>query len=344
MTPLFATHTCHQSYVRAVASLNQYRWGYGVLSLWLLLCALLLGATPHAAYAQDTSPDLPTYETWLREAFAAAQRGDRLGLGQVAPQLIETSTIRDAEGTLIPIDNRWLEEALQEEQPDLPQIAQRLGALIETLSHPNTDVPDNALQRLQEMLNNPPFAQTEEGDETRNNDLLLRFLEWLFRQLDRLFGDAGGPGTQPIDVVGWLLVGVSILILVGAGIYLFINMRRSLTREAHVNISGDDEIMISAAAAFQQASSLAHDGDYRTAMRYLYLSALLWLDERELLRYDRALTNREYLERLRDNPDLRAHLTPIVDTFDRVWYGYDALNADDFASYQQQVEDLRKRF
>ena len=77
-------------------------------------------------------------------------------------------------------------------------------------------------------------------------------------------------------------------------------------------------------------------------MRYLYISALLWLDERDILRYDRALTNREYLERVRDNPALRARMAPIVETFDRVWYGHLPIDAESFAAYQQQIEALRR--
>jgi hypothetical protein len=38
------------------------------------------------------------------------------------------------------------------------------------------------------------------------------------------------------------------------------------------------------------------EGDYRTAVRYLYLSLLLLLEEHGLLRYDRPLTDREYLQ------------------------------------------------
>ena len=75
-------------------------------------------------------------------------------------------------------------------------------------------------------------------------------------------------------------------------------------------------------------------------MRYLYLAALLRLDERGLLRYDRALTNREYLERVRENPALRERLRPIVDTFDRVWYGHAQLDAEGFAEYRARVRAL----
>ena len=91
----------------------------------------------------------------------------------------------------------------------------------------------------------------------------------------------------------------------------------------------------------KQAGEIARGGDYRAAMRYLYLSALLWLDERDMLRYDRALTNREYLERLRDNAMLRERLRPMVETFDQVWYGHAPLDAQALAAYRAQVEALR---
>ena len=93
---------------------------------------------------------------------------------------------------------------------------------------------------------------------------------------------------------------------------------------------------LTARTALDQAGEIARGGDYRTAMRYLYISALLWLDERNLLRYDRALTNREYLEHLRDNAALRERLRPVVETFDRVWYGHLPLDADSFAAYRAQ--------
>jgi hypothetical protein len=99
---------------------------------------------------------------------------------------------------------------------------------------------------------------------------------------------------------------------------------------------------MSAQAALQEAETLSRGGDYRTAVRYLYLSTLLLLDERNLLRYDRALTNREYLDRVRENPALRARMAPIVDTFDRVWYGHMPIDAESFAAYQRQVEELRQ--
>lgn len=159
--------------------------------------------------------------------------------------------------------------------------------------------------------------------------------------LSRMFRQAE---VDPVtgQAMNWMIAGIGLLLLLGMLIYLLRGLRGSWTREAQINDADDPEAHLTANTALQQATILARGGDYRTAVRYLYLSSLLWLDERGMLRYDRTLTNREYLERLSDNAELRLWLVPIVDTFDRVWYGHMALDADSFAAYQQQVDGLRK--
>jgi hypothetical protein len=118
-------------------------------------------------------------------------------------------------------------------------------------------------------------------------------------------------------------------------------LRRALAPAARLR-DDDPEAGMSAGAAAQHASDMARAGDYRRAARMLYLSSLLWLDEHGRLRYDRALTNREYLDRLGDDPTLRERLRPVVETFDRVWYGHTPLDAAGFAAYEGQVAALRE--
>jgi hypothetical protein len=82
--------------------------------------------------------------------------------------------------------------------------------------------------------------------------------------------------------------------------------------------------------------------DYRAAVRYLYLSSLLLLDERGLIRYDRTLTNREHLQQIADKPQLLELLRPVVGTFDRVWYGFAPLDERLYEEYRHNVERLRE--
>ena len=92
-----------------------------------------------------------------------------------------------------------------------------------------------------------------------------------------------------------------------------------------------------------QRGPLSTQGDYRTAVRYLYLSSLLVLDEQGLLRYDRSRTNREYLRSVSSRPELAIPLRKVIDVFDRVWYGFEAVDENTYKSYVQQVEELREK-
>jgi hypothetical protein len=306
---------------------------------WAALLALLLALLASPAAAQTQAPDLPTYETWVREAFAAAQRGDRLGLEESAARLTAVRAVALPDDSRIRVDNAWLSEALKQSDPDLPMLTDRLGALIDALAQPDSSAPADARARLQELLSRPPFQRAQPQDTTPR--WLVDLLGWLGRLLDSLFSPIRRVSAGSGGIVSWLLAILAAVLVLVVIVYLVLGVRRNLVRE--VSTPDDDpEAHLTARTALDQAGDLARGGDYRTAVRYLYLSALLWLDERGRLRYDRALTNREYLEQVRDSPELRARLAPIVETFDQVWYGHAALDEATFAAYRAQIEALRK--
>jgi len=286
--------------------------------------------------AQNQPPDLATYTGWVREAFAAAQRNDRLGLEDAAARLAATSSVQLPGGATIAVDNGWLREALGEAQPDLPAIAARLGAILDALAQPPSAAPADARERLTQLLDKPPFKRSEEDAQP---GWLRAFLGWLGRVLEQILRPIGRVTAATGNTIAWVIGIIGLALLLAIIAYLLRGLRRGMIADAR--IEDDPEANLTAKSALDQAGGLARGGDYRTAVRYLYLSALLWLDERDLLRYDRALTNREYLERLRDNAALRERLRPVVETFDRVWYGHAALDAEGFAAYRAQVEALR---
>jgi uncharacterized protein DUF4129 len=288
--------------------------------------------------AQEQPPDLPGYTALVREAFAAAQRSDRLGLEQVADRLIATSKVRLPQDQSIPVDNDWLREALKSDDPDLHAIAARLGAILDALAQPNSNAPPDARERLKQILDNPPFK--EPATDPDAGRWWRDFWDWVGRVLEALLRPIGTAARPAGQTLGWVILAVGGLLLAGVIGYLLLGLRRNMAAEARA-ADDDPEAGLTARSALDQAGEIARSGDYRTAMRYLYLSALLWLDERDMLRYDRALTNREYLDRLRDNPTLRDRLKPVVETFDQVWYGHVPLDAQSFATYRAQVEALR---
>ena len=305
--------------------------------LLLIVIVLWLGVSPVFATVQSDPPDLSVYESWLREAFAAAQRGDRIGLEEVAGRLTAVTAVRFPDGTVVTVDNTWLREALASPTSDLALIRARLGALIDALAQPPSSAPADALERLERLLESPSFdPPTFEPPQW-----LIDALDWLAQVIETITRPVGAIVPQATNVVTWIVVLVGVVLLLAVMIYLAINVRRGIVRDARIAAQNDDEAP-TATGALDQASSLARDGDYRSAVRCLCLSALLWLDEQNLLRYDRALTNREHLERARSNPDLLLRLQPVIETFDQVWYGHAPVDAALFVAYRQQIETLRR--
>ncbi|MCS6938511.1 MAG: DUF4129 domain-containing protein [Roseiflexaceae bacterium] len=300
-----------------------------------MYCILVASAAAHSAI-----PDTTTYESWLREAYTAAQRRDRIGLEEAADRLIAATAVRMPDGTIVSVDNSWLYEALSSPTPDFPLMTARLGALIDALALPPSSAPADALERLDRLLSSPPFDRSDRS-EPETPQWLIDFFDWLARLLETILRpvEAVPPAATSVVAWGFILIGAALLLAVI--VYLLINLRRGIVHDARLAAGGDDPIP-TAAEAFEQASALARDGDYRAAVRSLYLSALLWLDEQNLLRYDRALTNREYLDRARSNPALLARLAPVIETFDQVWYGHAPIDASAFAAYRQQIEALRR--
>ena len=96
-------------------------------------------------------------------------------------------------------------------------------------------------------------------------------------------------------------------------------------------------------AALAHAETAEAASDFRGALRYLYLSAILHLQERGVLPYDKSLTNREYLHQAQDDIDLHAALGPAITVFDEVWYGYKPCDAETIANYRSLLQKVYAR-
>ena len=96
-------------------------------------------------------------------------------------------------------------------------------------------------------------------------------------------------------------------------------------------------------AALASAETAEAASDFRGALRFLYLSAILHLQERGVLPYDKSLTNREYLHQAQTNTDLHATLGPAVTVFDEVWYGHKPCDAETLTNYRDLLQKVYAR-
>jgi hypothetical protein len=325
------------TFILILAKLFMYRF----LILSILLLSLLGSAS-----AQTVRPTLDEYKQWVREAYAAATRSDRIGLDDVAERLGVTHEVVLPNSSTVPVDNTWLNEALAQEPPEYQRIAARLGAILDAFGQPRTALDPDALDKLDEVFRKPPFANRAVPTAWTRfwqaaAQTISDFLNWLLNR--GAGGQAGTPAPfSTLSPLGWALMIAGLALVLGLVAYAIHSIRQSILRDAQVRAAATaHEAYLSSGDAWTRAHEQARAHDYRTAMRYLYLSSLLWLDERKLLHYDRSLTNREHLEQVQTNPSLHGRLAPIVNTFDRIWYGHRELDERAFQTYKQAIEALR---
>lgn len=127
-------------------------------------------------------------------------------------------------------------------------------------------------------------------------------------------------------------------------IFFIRQIRLNLIGEAHEEVAETAlERVETERAALARAETAEAASDFRGALRYLYLSAILHLQERGVLPYDKSLTNREYLHQAQADTDLHTVLGPAITVFDEVWYGHKPCDAETVANYRALLQKVYAR-
>ena len=318
------------------------------LGLWLLLAAGGL-----AGRAQDAPRPLPSAAYWqkladtralaLRLAVGPAEAA-RQPLADAATEWAGITSVSLDNGATLAVDNSALLAALRADPPApaaVADLARAMAAQRAAWPAPSHTAAD--LDALTRILAQPEF-QWPVATPTWLDELRDRFFSFLARLLARLFTSTGLGGNGLI--LGQLLSAAAVLAVAAVLVYALRGLFLNFAPEARVpdeTSLGDGDL--TAEAASRRAASLAEGGDHRAAVRYLYLAALLHLEEAGLLRYDRSLTNREYLRSLAaaSRPELANRLRGVVEVFDRVWYGFDAIDDATYGDYAARVAEPRQQ-
>lgn len=301
----------------------------------LLLFGLVLLVTPNNLRAQAPT-SLDEYRRVIAESLAFAQQAIALPASERAPLLNRAAetlsavqNVQTPSGALVKIDNAEL-IALVRDPQETENAIPRLTALQAAMSPPLAPINPNDLRLLETILNNPPFVRAQNWYD----GIIAAILEFL----DRIFTNT----TQGIFDARDLFVIFAILLVIGIVVYFALNLRRNLVAEEALPPPLTQDDARTPAEAFDNAERLSNAGDYRSAVRQLYLATLLLLDERGRIKYDPTLTNREYLHQAAKDTRTHAALQPIVETFDRTWYGFETISRQDFESYRRRVQEVRE--
>lgn len=316
------------------------------LATFFSLLSISAGSAPFY-FAQDpASITAEAYWEMVGNTRQALTKMEALPATEITRQLDELAVkwekvmaVEIPDQRVVVVDPSYLAAELRTNPPDL----KRLGNLLDVLLQAHAQYPQEVftiqdIEPLKEILARSEFQWG--APQTAGPDWLQRILDAFANLMERLvFGIQNTVyyGRVPLLIAAALLLTLSLF-------YISRNLSRSLVREAEIAAqSGEDDSMLTSKGALQRAQTLSNQGDYRNAIRYLYLSSLLVLDERGLLRYDRSRTNREYLRSVASKPELENPLHSVIDVFDRVWYGFESVDEQTYQSYLQHVDELREK-
>jgi hypothetical protein len=317
-------------------------------ALIVMACAALSLLGNGAAWARQGPGTITTAAFWelVQETQAVVRSLDGAEPEAIAaslePLLGRWQSIQQVQletGEIIPLDLQYWTVRLEAADPDLSWIASELDQITAEQDLRQLAKVADDLSALQQVLDRPEFQwQAEEPDPLQQwvNRLVQAFLNFL----DRLAGSRGvelGSQIMRFALIAAGLAAVAAAAALGVRIFL-----RSMVAETSLSAGDHADADLTADLALERADLLSQAGDYRSAVRYLYLSTLLMLEEHGLLRYDRSKTNREYLSSISHQPHLSELLQEVVDVFDRVWYGFQPLEEQEYARYAERVAELRR--
>jgi hypothetical protein len=317
-------------------------------SFYCFLLVCFLGLNLHPASVQAAAPPLSPDGYWalvletrqalinLADSSESTQHANLLAL---AERWDAAGQVRLNDGTLVNLDNTiWLNQ-LRADKPDRNHLLDSLDTLLAAHWTPGRTPHQLDTGSLRQILARPEFQWRETQQPSWLADLLNRFLKWLSSLLGQSVS-LSAPDNRTLQFFGIIAALFIGLIL----IYILRNLFIDLSADSNLNLeNGAKDEPLSAEMALERAGGLSNQGDYRSAVRYLYLSALLLLDERGLLYYDRTRTNREYLRDLNSRPQIAILLRAIIDVFDKVWYGFQPLDAETYQLYAEQVNQLKEQ-
>ena len=187
---------------------------------------------------------------------------------------------------------------------------------------------------------------------------LSKIMEWLEKFFPGTDNSREGPGKGSSASVRGLLWVFLVVLLSVLGIFLWRTLKRRKERQSVTKSEvipavpdlTDDHIKADELPADQwmvMAKGLVDRGEFRLALRALYLSILAQLAENEMITIAKYKSNRDYKQELGrrgiEEKGILAVFSENVKVFDRSWYGMHEVTRDDlelFSGNQERIVEL----
>ncbi|MDC0714773.1 DUF4129 domain-containing protein [Stigmatella sp. ncwal1] len=227
-------------------------------------------------------------------------------------------------------------------------------------------LPDSraASAKARDILSRPEFAAAPRADSASEEpppvapDWWQRFMNWLDEVLEKLFKRRPSPSrVEPTSVGGDLTVANGLVVLLIAAVVgvLVTVLLRALGQQQRKEGAQLEVSTLDAAALAQDpmsalarppegwahlADELAAQGQYREAVRSLYLALLSRLHREGAILYDSTLSNWDYLRQFKGRREWLPPFRELTRRFDFAWYGNLPVGAEGYRDFRALTQPL----
>lgn len=174
-----------------------------------------------------------------------------------------------------------------------------------------------------------------------SQNFIKRFLNWVFKGLDNVFGfDISPQMILIIEYIIYTLMGILAL-------YLLIkflvgeNLSTILTKKAKaiidINLSEEHIEYLDLETLLKDAIK---DNNYRLAVRYQYLKALKALSQNNIIEWQYEKTNADYQKEI-TTPKIKAIFKDVSYAYDYIWYGEQPIDQDTYKAAAGKFSALK---
>jgi len=312
------------------------------------LILLLLGVTAAAQTSALNYEHRVVRATEQIERIKTDSEYAEEGIPYIKRLLPRTEAVQTQTGR-VEVDNAWLWTLLEsyEKETDkqlrlsiLNEAAGRLKSLDEHLQRGQgkpaaADDSQEQRERLRQIL---ARAEYQERQDTavgkfikrvlaKIREMLFQIRQALFDLVERVFGAGRTGGIVPQLIV---------LVVIAAALILAVRMISRFRpppkrRKKRVVLGEEVEADATPRDLADAAMAAARAGDFRLAIRKLYVSLLYELADRRIIELEESATNREYLARVAAHSSLVPPMSHLTDQFDYFWYGMFPSSNEDFS-------------
>lgn len=304
--------------------------------LILLICFLSLVAVA----AGERVFTLAQYKIELTHlGFLAGEVGENGSAADSAIAELRGDWKIESDGQTFALHTGWLidrfEKLKDNNDPQVrEQLQQQLQLLRDEAEAYGKTPPDStaAHARLTQILARHEFHNVQ--GPTWWDRLKYRILMWIFRVLDRFFGNSAAPAVGRVLV--WTLVTIAVLVV---AYFVF----RAVKQGARFESVIPQVLPVSAKGWhiwMQEAQAAATKGNWREAVHLAYWAGISFLEQSGMWKPDQARTPREYLRLLPAESNVRSTLSALTRRLEETWYGNQQARPETFTEVSKLLESL----